>query len=59
MKKNKLVIQEDKDKENRVVYKVLDSNRLFLITHSKDVAERVFKALKLDYKKEKENASKV
>ena len=59
--KNKLVILEDKDEGNRVVYKVRDNNRLFLITHSKDVAMKVFKELKLDYErqKEQENASKV
>jgi hypothetical protein len=59
--KNKLLILEDKDESNRVVYKVRDNNRLFLITHSKDVATKVFKELKLDYErqKEQENASKV
>jgi hypothetical protein len=43
------------------VYKVRDSRRLFLITHSKDVALKVFKELKIDYQKQKEqeNASKV
>jgi hypothetical protein len=61
LKKNKLLILEDKDESNRVVYKVRDNNRLFLITHSKDVAMKVFKELKLDYErqKEQENASKV
>ena len=59
MKKNRLLILEDKDENNRTVYKVRDSRRLFLITHSKDVALKVFKELKLDYKKERENASKV
>lgn len=61
MKKNKLLILEDKDESNRVVYRVRDNNRLFLITHSKDVAMKVFKELKLDYErqKEQENASKV
>jgi hypothetical protein len=43
------------------VYRVQDSRRLFLITHSKDVATKVFKELKLDYErqKEQEDASKV
>lgn len=59
MKKNKLVIMQDLDEKGRIVFKVRDSNRLFLITHSKDLAERIFKQLKLDYQKEKENASKV
>ena len=61
MKKNRLLILEDKDENNRTVYKVRDSRRLFLITHSKDVALRVFKELKIDYQKQKEqeNASKV
>lgn len=59
MKKNKLVIMQDLDENDRIVFKVRDSNRLFLITHSKDLAERIFKQLKLDYQKEKENASKV
>jgi len=61
LKKNKLLILEDKDESNRVVYRVRDNNRLFLITHSKDVAMKVFKELKLDYErqKEQENASKV
>lgn len=61
MKKNRLLILEDKDESDRTVYKVKDNNRLFLITHSKDVALRVFKELKIDYQKQKEekNASKV
>jgi len=61
LKKNRLLILEDKDENNRTVYKVRDSRRLFLITHSKDVALRVFKELKIDYQKQKEqeNASKV
>lgn len=50
---------QDLDGKGRIVFKVRDSNRLFLITHSKDLAERIFKQLKLDYQKEKENASKV
>ena len=61
MKKNKLLLLEEKDESDRVVYKVRDSRRLFLITHSKDVALKVFKELKIDYQKQKEqeNASKV
>jgi hypothetical protein len=61
LKKNKLLILEDKDESDRTVYKVRDSRRLFLITHSKDVALKVFKELKIDYQKQKEqeNASKV
>ena len=52
---------EEKDESDRVVYKVRDNRRLFLITHSKDVALKVFKELKIDYQKQKEqeNASKV
>ena len=61
MKKNKLLILEDKDEGGKLVYKVRDSRRLFCITHSKDVALKVFKELKIDYQKQKEqeNASKV
>lgn len=61
LKKNKLLLLEEKDESDRVVYKVRDNRRLFLITHSKDVALKVFKELKIDYKKQKEqeNASKV
>ena len=59
--KNKLLIIESRDEGDRIVYRVQDSRRLFLITHSKDVATKVFKELKLDYErqKEQENASKV
>lgn len=61
LKKNKLLLLEEKDESDRVVYKVRDSRRLFLITHNKDVALKVFKELKIDYQKQKEqeNASKV
>ncbi len=61
LKKNRLLILEDKDESGKVVYKVRDSRRLFVITHSKDVALKVFKELKIDYQrqKEQENASKV
>ena len=61
MKKNKLLILEDKDEAGKTVYKVRDNRRLFLITHSKDVATKVFKELKIDYErqKEQENASKI
>ncbi len=54
MKKNKLIILEDKDDSDRTVYKVKDTRNLFLITRSKDVALKVFKQLKLDYKRELE-----
>ena len=59
--RNKLVILEDKDESSNVVYKVRDARRLFLITHNKDLALRVFKELKLEYQKQKEqeNASKI
>lgn len=61
LKKNKLLLLEEKDESDRVVYKVRDNRRLFLITHNKDVALKVFKELKIDYQKQKEqeNASKV
>lgn len=61
MKKNKLLILEEKDESDRIVYKVRDSRRLFVITHSKDVAFKIFKELKIDYQrqKEEENASKI
>ncbi len=61
MKKNKLIIVQDTNEKGEKVYKVQDNRRLFLITSNKDLASRVFKQLKLDYQKqrEQENASKI
>ena len=56
--KNKLLITEC-DEEVDVLYKVHDNSTVFLLTHSPQVAEYVYKQLKLDYKKERENVGKV
>jgi hypothetical protein len=57
--KNKLEITIERDEDLIEIYKVHDINTLYLITRNRTLAEKVFKDLKLDYKKDKENASKV
>ena len=52
-------IREAMPRRKAVLYKVHDNSTVFLLTHSSQVAEYVYKQLKLDYKKELENVGKV
>jgi ATP-dependent DNA ligase len=58
--KNKLVINIEYDGcVSDPIYKVEDAYNLYMRTRDKRVAERCYEDLKLEYQREKENASKV
>lgn len=58
--KNKLVINiEYDDVITDPIYKVEDAHNLYMRTRDRNVAERCYNDLKLEYQREKENASKV
>ena len=55
--KNKLKLTTERDKDLVQIFKVEDAHNLYLLTKNRSVADKVFKQLKLEYKKEEENAS--
>jgi hypothetical protein len=55
--KNELKLTVERDADLIEVYRVQDSYRLYLITKNRILAYKTYKQLKLDYKKDKENAS--
>jgi len=55
--KNELKLTIERDKDLVQIFKVEDANNLYLVTKNRSVADKVFKQLKLEYKKEQENAS--
>ena len=57
--KNELKLTIERDKDLVQIFKVEDANNLYLVTKNRSVADKVFKQLKLEYKKEQENASSV
>ena len=60
MNKLEINIEYDKSTSEELFYRVEDSRTLYVRTRSKEVAERVYKDLKLEYKRElNKNASKV
>jgi hypothetical protein len=52
-------VKEALPRRKVVLYKVHDNSTVFLLTHSSQVAEYVYEQLKLDYKKELEDVSKI
>jgi len=57
--KNKLRIITERDENLIEIFKVEDANTLYVVTRTRAVAEKAYKELKLEYKKEQENASKI
>lgn len=55
--KNELKLIIERDENLTEIFKVEDANNLYLVTRNRSVADKVYKKLKLEYKKEKENAS--
>ena len=57
--KNKLKINIEYDDISDPIYKVEDAHTLYMRTRDRRVAENCYNDLKLEYQREKENASKV
>ena len=57
--KNKLEINIEDDGCTDPIYKVEDAHTLYMRTRDRRVAEKCYNDLKLEYQREKENASKV
>jgi len=57
--KNKLIISTETLIDGSLRYKLSDNNTLYLITRDLTLAEKTAEVLKLEYKREKQNASKV
>jgi hypothetical protein len=57
--KNKLEINIEDDGCTDPIYKVEDAHTLYMRTRDRRVAENCYNDLKLEYQREKENASKV
>ncbi len=57
--KNKLEINIEYDDISDPIYKVEDAHTLYMRTRDRRVAENCYNDLKLEYQREKENASKV
>jgi len=58
--KNKLEINTEYDEIiSDPIYRVEDAHTLYMRTRSRKVAETCYNDLKLEYQREKENASKV
>tara|TARA_B100001063_G_scaffold156438_1_gene145903 strand:- start:264 stop:422 length:159 start_codon:yes stop_codon:yes gene_type:complete len=50
--KNELKLIIERDEDLIPIYKVEDANNLYLVTKNRSVADKVYKELKLEYKKE-------
>ena len=50
--KNELKLTIERDKDLVQIFRVEDANNLYLVTKNRSVADKVFKQLKLEYKKE-------
>ena len=50
--KNELKLIIERDEDLIPIYKVEDVNNLYLVTKNRSVADKVYKELKLEYKKE-------
>lgn len=51
--KNELKLIIERDENQIATYKVEDANNLYLVTRNRSVADKVYKELKLEYKKGK------
>jgi hypothetical protein len=51
--KNELKLIIERDEDQIATYKVEDADTLYLITKNRSVADKVYKELKLEYKKGK------
>ena len=59
LKMNKLIISPEVQEDGHLKYTVQDSNRIYMITRDRALAEKTAAALKSEYNREKQNASKV
>jgi len=57
--KNKLILREEVLDNQSIRYIVEDAHQVYMLTGNLAVAEEVVRKLKLEYNREKQNASKV
>jgi len=59
LKKNRLIISTETLEDGALRYKLHDNNIIYLVSRNLDLVNRTAETLKLEYNREKQNASKV